>query len=61
MIDQTMLHNLTTLREKVTLEVNAKSINKIVARIFNFFEKNRTQSKIFLNVQKNSIMTRYVS
>ena len=61
MIDQTMLHNLTTLRERVTFEVNVEFINKIVARILNFFEKNRTQSKIFLNVQKNNTMTRYVS
>ena len=61
MIDQAMLHNLTTLRERVTFEVNVEFINKIVARILNFFEENRTQSKIFLSVQKNSIMTRYVS
>ena len=61
MIDQAMLHSLTTLRERVTLEVNVEFINRIVARILNFFEKNRTQSKIFLSVQENNIMTRYVS
>ena len=61
MIDQAMLHNLTTLRERVTFEVNVEFINKIVARILNFFEENRTQSKIFLNVQKNSTITQYIS
>ena len=53
-------HNLITLREEVTFEVNVAFINKIVARILNFFEKNRTQLKIFLSVQKNNIITRYV-
>ena len=61
LIDQAMLHSLFILREKVTFEINIAFINKIIACILNFFEKNRMQSKIFLKVQKNNIMTRYVS
>ena len=55
-----VFHNLIILRERVTFEVNVTFINKIVARILNFFEKNRTQLMIFLNVQKNNIIIRYV-
>ena len=56
-----MLHSLTLLRERATPGASAGSINRIVARILNSFEENRTQSKIFLGVQENSTMTRYAS
>ena len=56
-----MLHTLTILRERDILEVKARSINRVVVRIFNFFEENRIQSKIFQRVQEDITLTRYAS
>ena len=61
LIKQSIYHNLDVLRKKNIFEISFAFINRVFARMLNFLEKNRVQFKIFLNVQKNTIMTRYAN
>ena len=61
LIEQIVVRSLINLRAKTTSRVTITFINRIIDRIFNSFEENRMQFKIFTSVQETSIMNRYAS
>ena len=61
LVDETVLYKFKIFRHKATPGANADSINRVIARIFNSFEKNRIQAKLFLGIQKELTMIKYAS
>ena len=58
-VNQTVRYSLSELREKSTLEISRMSIDKTTIQIFNFFEENRINSKVFIEIQKANNMNLY--